>query len=150
VSGVLRVLSCGPEWGRGRIGGKQIGVEIGAITDLPMPPLIAGRGVVLVLLRRWGALEEGYWHGPIGEYDLSGNMVYKGEAYLGDACSEWINPTTGEGGSRYMMNIYNYEKRPAALPCLSQIPPLRRSVYCGSPTTGETLPPGLMSRLPSR
>ena len=84
------------------------------------------------------------------EYDLSGNMVFKGEAYLGDACGEWINPRTGEGGSRHIMNSYSYERRPAALPCLSQIPPLRRSGYCGAPATGETLPPGRMSRLPGR
>ena len=50
-----------------------------------MPPLIADRGAVLVLLRRRGALEEGYWHGPIEEYDLSGNIFLK-------ARPTWVTP----------------------------------------------------------
>jgi len=50
-------------------------------------------------LWRRGTLKRGYWHGPIAETDLNG-VVYSGEAYMGDACGEWINPSTGERGFR--------------------------------------------------
>jgi hypothetical protein len=34
---------------------------------------------------------------------------------MGEACGEWINPKTGEGGSRHMMNMY-YEERMSRCP----------------------------------
>ena len=61
------------------------------------------------LLRKRGTLKEGYWHGSFEEYGLNGNVVYRGEAYMGDGCGEWINPSTGVGGSRYMMNPRYWE-----------------------------------------
>ena len=57
-------------------------------------------------LWRRGTLKHGYWHGPIAETDLNG-VVYSGEAYMGDACGQWINPSTGERGFRERLEVHD-------------------------------------------